>query len=52
VMPPAIRSSYGFGWNDARERRRQRVLAALRAVRAATPDRVARWPEARQTHRQ
>jgi uncharacterized protein (DUF2236 family) len=51
-LPPAIRSSYGFGWNDARERRRQRVLAALRAVRAATPDRVARWPEARQTHRQ
>ena len=50
-LPPAIRSGYGFDWTDARERRRQRVLAGLRAVRAATPDRLARWPEARRTHR-
>ena len=50
-LPSAIRSGYGFGWNDARERRCQRVLATLRAVRAATPDRVARWPEARRSPR-
>jgi len=50
-LPPAIRNGYGFDWTDARERRRQRVLAGLRAVRAATPDRLARWPEARRTHR-
>ncbi len=50
-LPRAIRSGYGFEWSDARERRRQRVLATLRAVRAATPARVARWPEARRSHR-
>jgi uncharacterized protein (DUF2236 family) len=50
-LPPAIRDGYGFAWTDARERRRRRVLAALRALRAATPDRVARWPEARRPHR-
>jgi uncharacterized protein (DUF2236 family) len=46
-LPPAIRDGYGFAWNAARERRRQRVLAALRVLRAVTPDRLARWPEAR-----
>jgi uncharacterized protein (DUF2236 family) len=46
-LPPAIRSGYGFTWNATRERRRQRVLATLRALRAVTPDRLARWPEAR-----
>ena len=52
ALPAAIRGGYGFAWTAARERRRQRVLAALRAVRAATPDRLARWPEARRPHRQ
>ena len=46
-LPPAIRDGYGFTWNDARQRRRQRVLATLRALRAVAPDRLARWPEAR-----
>ena len=46
-LPAAIRAGYGFAWDDERERRRARVLAALRAVRASTPDLVARWPEAR-----
>jgi uncharacterized protein (DUF2236 family) len=50
-LPPAIRSGYGFAWNDARERRRRRVVATLRAIRAAAPVRVARWPEARASHR-
>ena len=45
-LPPAIRNGYGFTWNATRERRRQRVLATLRATRALTPDVLARWPEA------
>lgn len=46
-LPPAIRQGYGFTWNAARERRRQRVLATLRGLRHFTPDACARWPEAR-----
>jgi uncharacterized protein (DUF2236 family) len=46
-LPPAIRSGYGFAWNASRERRCQRVLATLRALRGVTPDGLARWPEAR-----
>jgi uncharacterized protein (DUF2236 family) len=46
-LPPAIRAGYGFPWGAARERRMHRVLASLRAVRAVTPDVLARWPEAR-----
>jgi uncharacterized protein (DUF2236 family) len=51
-LPPAIRDAYGFPWDDGRERRRARVLAALRAIRAATPDLFGRWPEARWGDRQ
>jgi len=47
-LPPAIRHGYGFTWSASRERRRQRVLATLRALRTVTPDALARWPEARQ----
>ena len=46
-LPPAIRDAYGFTWNATRQRRHERVVAMLRAVRARTPDRLARWPEAR-----
>jgi uncharacterized protein (DUF2236 family) len=46
-LPPAIRIGYGFTWNATRERRRQRVLATLRALRHRTPAGLARWPEAR-----
>jgi uncharacterized protein (DUF2236 family) len=46
-LPPAIRNGYGFTWNAGRERRRQRVIATLRALRPLTPDLFARWPEAR-----
>jgi uncharacterized protein (DUF2236 family) len=46
-LPPAIRNGYGFTWSAAQERRRQRVLATLGALRAVTPDPLARWPEAR-----
>lgn len=47
LLPPPIRAGYGFPWDAARERRMHRTLATLRALRARTPDRVARWPEAR-----
>jgi uncharacterized protein (DUF2236 family) len=47
TLPSVIRSGYGFVWDDTRERRMHRVLATLRRVRAHTPDRLARWPEAR-----
>lgn len=46
-LPPAIRDAYGFTWNATRQRRHERVVAMLRAVRARTPDAIARWPEAR-----
>jgi uncharacterized protein (DUF2236 family) len=46
-LPPAIRHDYGFTWDAGRERRRRRVLAAARTLRAFAPDRLARWPEAR-----
>jgi uncharacterized protein (DUF2236 family) len=50
-LPPAIRESYGFAWNDARQRRYERAIATLRALRASAPDLLARWPEARRPHR-
>jgi uncharacterized protein (DUF2236 family) len=46
-LPPAIRDAYGFRWDATRERRRQRVIATVRALRAIAPDALARWPEAR-----
>jgi uncharacterized protein (DUF2236 family) len=50
-LPPAIREGFGFAWDATRERRRQRAVAALRAIRAVTPDVFARWPEARHVDR-
>jgi len=47
TLPDGIRSGYGFTWDDTRERRMRRVFATLRAIRARTPDGLARWPEAR-----
>ena len=46
-LPASIRDGYGFCWNARRERRRQRLVATLRALRRLTPDLIARWPEAR-----
>lgn len=47
LLPCSIRDGYGFTWDATRERRMRRVLAMLRALRARTPDGIARWPEAR-----
>jgi uncharacterized protein (DUF2236 family) len=46
-LPAAFGDGYGLAWNATRERRYQRAFATLRALRAATPDVFARWPEAR-----
>ena len=46
-LPDPIRAQYGFDWNAARARRRQRVLGMLRRTRRWTPLALARWPEAR-----
>jgi uncharacterized protein (DUF2236 family) len=47
ALPPSIREQYGYGWTAADERRMGRALRVLRAVRRATPDVVALWPDAR-----
>jgi uncharacterized protein (DUF2236 family) len=50
-LPAAIREGYGFGWNARRQRRHDRALAMLAALRARTPDLLACWPEARRARR-
>lgn len=47
TLPPEIRQGYGFAWDVRRERWMARTLRTLKAARAAMPDLVARWPEAR-----
>lgn len=47
LLPPHIREEYGFTWRDRDERALGRIVPVLRAVRRATPDRLALWPEAR-----
>jgi len=51
LLPRAIRDGYGFPWDATRERRMRRALAMVRALRARTPDGIARWPEARRGDR-
>lgn len=47
LLPPEIRSQYGFHWNARRERALHAATRLVRAARRAMPDRLARWPEAR-----
>jgi uncharacterized protein (DUF2236 family) len=47
LLPPHIREEYGFAWHDREERALGRIVAVTRAVRRATPERLALWPEAR-----
>jgi uncharacterized protein (DUF2236 family) len=47
LLPPAIREQYGFTWNGRRERALHAATCLVRAVRRATPDTLALWPEAR-----
>ena len=47
LLPDRIRAGYRYGWSDRRERQLRRVMAALRAVRHATPRALAYWRPAR-----
>jgi uncharacterized protein (DUF2236 family) len=47
LLPPLMRTLYGFEWHAARERRFQRTLRIIRATRGLAPNVIARWPQAR-----
>ena len=47
LLPPEIRRQYGFAWDDGAERRMNRALEWVRAVRRVTPRQLAWWPQAR-----
>jgi len=49
LLPATLRTAYGFTWTASRQRRFEQTLTALQAVRRLTPDRMARWSQARQT---
>ncbi len=51
LLPTQVREQYGFRWDMQREHRLHRALLLLRAARRITPDRLARWPEARDLDR-
>lgn len=47
LLPPRVRTQYGFSWHAADERALARTLTLLRAARRYTPRRLAQWPDAR-----
>jgi uncharacterized protein (DUF2236 family) len=47
LLPPPIRELYGFEWNHHGERRLAMVLNELKRMRAVSPERLARWADAR-----
>jgi uncharacterized protein (DUF2236 family) len=47
LLPPSIRSQYGFAWDDRDDRRLRVVVRVMRATRRAMPQAAALWPEAR-----
>ena len=51
MLPPAIRSQYGFGWTPRDERAFHRWLRRLKAIRSVMPAPLALWPEARKAQR-
>lgn len=46
LLPPRVRTQYGFSWTVGDERALTRAIALLRAVRRRTPRRLAHWPDA------
>jgi uncharacterized protein (DUF2236 family) len=46
-LPEPVRRAYGLPWSERDARRLPRVLTAIRRVRRALPDRVARWGASR-----
>ena len=49
LLPPSIRSAYGFTWSPAEERRLASVMRTIRALRRWSPRAIVLWPEARAT---
>lgn len=47
LLPPHIRAAYGFTWSASDQRRFERNIRVLRAVRRATPPLLAKWRIAR-----
>ena len=47
LLPPALRTQYGFVWSVKDEARLSRTLQGLRTLRRLTPDMLALWPDAR-----
>ena len=49
LLPPSVRTQYGFTWSRRDERRLERVLRVISAVRRAVPAQIALWPDARRS---
>jgi uncharacterized protein (DUF2236 family) len=47
LLPPTVRTQYGFRWSERDERRLERLLEMIRKARRGVPDWVALWPQAR-----
>jgi uncharacterized protein (DUF2236 family) len=47
LLPPMLRSGYGFSWDAAREAKFQRAMRLMRAARRVTPRSIAWWHDAR-----
>ena len=47
LLPDAIRTQYGFSWDERQQRAMMRVLKAVALARSITPRALAWWPEAR-----
>ena len=47
LLPPDVRTAYAFAWTPAHQRRFERHIRMLRAVRRVTPAFIAQWRMAR-----
>jgi len=47
LLPDSVRRKYGLNWSDTDQRRFERAVQRVRALRRAVPEFIALWPEAR-----
>jgi uncharacterized protein (DUF2236 family) len=47
LLPPALRTAYGYHWDDVQQRRFDALVHVVRRARRCMPRPVALWPEAR-----
>ncbi len=47
LLPPELRTAYGFAWSERDERAFRRLAARIRRIVARAPYRMRSWPEAR-----